>query len=370
MSNPLFKSYIGKSISYLGGKSIDEIETKADKIYKLSSNENPIGASPAAVAAIREELSGLHLYPDRTDKKLCAALAEYYEHQLGANHFFAANSGSESLEYIIRAFMGEGTECICSTPGFSLYENLVKWVGGKSVVVPLIGENFQLDVDGIINSITPQTRLIFLTSPNNPTGSYIKKEELTYILDHIPEHVVVVYDEVYYLFTDAPDYSTAMPFVKAGKRVIGLNSFSKSFGLAGLRLGYFYTTPELISYIRGMTRPFLLNSLSLNAGIAALKDRAFIEKAVSVTVQGREYISRVLTEIGIQHWPSQGNFVLVKPPMPADEFEALMLEQGIMVRPVGNFGADGCVRVTVGLPEANEAFVKAVKNTCGVLVPS
>ncbi|MEM6397162.1 MAG: histidinol-phosphate transaminase [Bacteroidota bacterium] len=368
MPNPLFKPYIGKSISYLGGKSLDEIQTKADKIYKLSSNENPIGASPAAIEAIKGELSGLHLYPDRTDKKLCAALADFYDQELSAEHFFAANSGSESLEYIIRAFMGEDMECIVSTPGFSLYENLVKWVGGKPIVVPLIGENFELDVDGILDSITPKTRLIFLTSPNNPTGSYIKKAELAYLLDRIPEHVVVVYDEVYYLFTDAPDYSTAMPFVKAGKQVIGLNSFSKSFGLAGLRLGYFYTTPGLVSYIRGMTRPFLLNSLSLNAGIAALQDDAFIKEAVAVTVKGREYISRELTDIGIQHWPSQGNFVLVKPPMPTDEFEALMLEQGIMVRPVGNFGAEGCVRITVGIPEANEAFVQAVKAVCAVNV--
>ncbi|MEL6394258.1 MAG: histidinol-phosphate transaminase, partial [Bacteroidota bacterium] len=303
-----------------------------------------------------------------TDKKLCAALADYYDNQLSAEHFFAANSGSESLEYIIRAFMGEGTECICSTPGFSLYENLVKWVGGTSVIVPLIGENHQLDVEGILNSITPKTRLIFLTSPNNPTGSYIKKDELAYILDRIPEHVVVVYDEVYYLFTDAPDYSTAMPFVKAGKQVIGLNSFSKSFGLAGLRLGYFYTNPELVSYIRGMTRPFLLNTLSLNAAIAALQDDDFIEEAVTVTKQGRAYISSELSEMGIKHWPSQGNFVLVEPPMPPAEFEAQMLEQGIMVRPVGNFGAEGCVRVTVGMPEANEAFVEAVRKVCGVMV--
>lgn len=359
-SNPLFKEYIGTDISYLGGKSLDEVATKVEKIYKLSSNENPIGASPLAVKAIEEQAKNLYLYPDRTDQKLCAALADFYDHRLGADHYFAANSGSESLEYIIRAFMGEGTECIFSTPGFSLYENLVKWVGGSSVVVPLQGDKHELDCEAIINSITPKTRLIFITSPNNPTGSYVKKQELAYILERIPEHVVVVYDEVYYLFTDAPDYSTAMPFVEQGHQVIGLNSFSKSFGLAGLRLGYFYTSPKLVQYIRGMTRPFLLNALSIKAGIAALSDREFIKETVSVTIAGRAYLYQELEKLGVKYWKSQGNFVMIKPNMPGKELEEKLIGEGVMVRPVSNFGATGCVRITVGLPEANEAFIHAL----------
>ncbi|MEL6142994.1 MAG: aminotransferase class I/II-fold pyridoxal phosphate-dependent enzyme, partial [Bacteroidota bacterium] len=302
--NPLFKSYIGQDISYLGGKSIDEVTTQVDKVYKLSSNENPIGASPLAVKAIKEQAESLYLYPDRTDKKLCIALADYYEQILGPEHFFAANSGSESLEYIIRAFMGEGTECIFSTPGFSLYENLVNWVGGRSVVVPLIGDNHELDVNAILNSVNAKTRLIFITSPNNPTGSYVKSHELAYILDRVPDHVVVVYDEVYHLFADAPDYTTAMPFVAAQKQVIGLNSFSKSFGLAGLRLGYFYTTPKLIRYIRGMTRPFLLNTLALKAGVAALSDHSFIADTVAITKNGREFLYKELEQLQIKYWKS------------------------------------------------------------------
>lgn len=363
ISNPLFKSYLGKSPAYLGGKSVHEIKSKAEKIHKLSSNENAVGPSPKAVEAIKAYADGLHIYPDRTDRRLIEALTRYYDNELSEINFFAANSGSECLEYIIRAFMGEGNECITCDPSFGLYKLLVKWVGGKTINVPLVGENFDLDVEGVLARITDQTRLIFVTSPNNPTGTYTKRQHLEQLLAKLPKHVVLVYDEVYYLYSDAEDYSIAMPYVKAGHQIIGLNSFSKSYGLAGLRLGYFYSTPELTEYVRGMTRPFLINALSLQAGVAALSDTSYLKEVVDLVQEGKAYLYPELDKLPVKYWKTQGNFIMIKSAMPAVQLEEkLIYEAGVMVRPVGNFGADEyCFRVTIGTMEANEAFIRGLK---------
>ncbi len=361
-SNPLFKPYIGKSVTYIGGKAAHEVKTKAGKIYKLSSNENPIGASPKAVEAIQKVVEELYIYPDRTDRRLCEALSSYYDSSLSPEHFFSANSGSECLEYIIRAFMGEGLECIISSPTFPVYKSFAKWTGGKHINVPLIGDEFRLDIGGIADAINEKTRLIFVTSPNNPTGTYIRKRELKLLLDSIPDHVIVILDEVYYLFADANSFTTAECYVKGGHRIIGLNSFSKSFGLAGLRLGYFYSTAEIVNYIRGMTRPFLINKLAIEAGIAALSDDDFVTKTVETVKKGRAFLYKELDQLGMKYWKSEGNFTMMKPEMEDKIFEEKMIEKGIMVRRVGNFGASGCVRVTVGNQEANEAFIQALES--------
>jgi len=353
----IYKSYLKVDNPYKGGKTLAEIKSQSQKMYKLSSNENPIGASPKAIAAVQAAAHDLHRYPDRTDARLRTALAEYYKNELKEDQFVVANSGSETLELIIRGFMSEGHECIISNPTFLVYQMFAKWQGATIHNVPLLAPDFKVDVESILAKINNNTRLVFLTSPNNPTGSYIPKAVLDDLIDRLPSHIILVLDEVYWHFADATDFSTALPYVKAGKQVIGINSFSKTYGLAAMRIGYFYTTEKIADYIHQICKPFILNKLSLEAGIAALGDSEFIKATVELVQTERTYMQTELEKIGVHYWPSQGNFILTKPPIAEKEFESRMLDQGVMVRPVSAFGAPGCVRITLGDREANVIFL-------------
>jgi histidinol-phosphate aminotransferase len=359
--NPLFKDSLKPSKLYIGGKSLNDVDAGGKTIYKLSSNENPLGASPMALAAIRENVDKIGLYPDNNDGRLRVALQAFYENEVMAEQFITGNSGSEVLEFIIRGFLDRNTEYIVTNPMFKPYQMFSDKMGAKMVDVPLLSPNYELDVDALLGSITDKTRLIFLTSPNNPTGTYIPKETLDKVVEYLPEHVVLVLDEVYYLFADANDYTTALPYVQSGKQVIGLNSFSKSFGMAGMRLGYAYTTPKLAEYIQCLYKPFMINRLGLEGAIAALSDHDFLKESVDLVQTGRAYLYGELDKLGVQYWKGQGNFILFKPKMNDKEFEAAILKEGIMVRPSASFGAPGCIRVSIGTQAGNEAFIAGLK---------
>ena len=357
----IFKPYLLGNAGYKGGKTLNEINTKAKKIYKLSSNENLLGTSPKAKKAIRQSIQGINQYPERTTAPLQNALSKYYQEKLSPDHFIAGNSGSEVIEHIIRAFLGEGLECIVSNPCFMPYVMFSEWQGAIIKDVPLIGPSYKLDVKGILNAINTNTRLIFLTSPNNPTGTYIPKDDIEELLANVPGHVVVVMDEVYFHFATAKDYTTALPYVNSGKKVIAVNSFSKTYGLASMRAGYGYSTPEIAGYVRRLSRPFLINKLAMNGAIAALEDIDFVRRTVDLVVNEKERLYPKLDSIGVTYWKSQANFIMIKPEMGEFEFEEQMLREGIMVRPVGSFGAPGCVRVTIGTKAANNAYIKALR---------
>ena len=348
---------------YVGGMTRDEVKQKIGdkKLYKLSSNENLLGPSPKALQAIRDNVHLIGEYPDRSDGRLREALSSYYDGQLSQEQFFCGNSGSEVLEFICRAFLQPGLEYIVSNPCFKPYQMFSDKLGAKIVDVPLISEdNYRLDVDGILQAITKETRLIFLTSPNNPTATYIPRADIVRLLGAIPDHVVVVYDEVYARYADADDYAEASEFVNEGYPVIGLNSFSKLFGLAGLRLGYAYSTPAIAEYIRRLYKPFILSTLTLEAGIAALADTDFLRDTTALVKSERPRIEARLSTLGMEYWPSQANFIQIRPATDANEMAEALLRQGIMVRPVAGFGSPGCLRVTIGTVEANDAFLSAL----------
>ncbi len=355
-----FKSFLPKKAAYKGGKS-KPTPTNGQKIYKLSSNENMLGSSPKALAAIQAQVATLNEYPDYNDGKFRAALEKFYEGKLQANQFITNNSGVANIELITRAFLEKGSECIFSNPAFGPYRGFPKKVGAKSIDIPLIGENFQLDVEGILNAINEKTSLVFVTNPNNPTGTHLPKTQIDALIEGLPGHVVLLYDEVYYQYVDAEDYVRALPYVQAGKNVIGINSFSKAYGLAGLRVGYAYSTPKISAYLQQYRRPFMINSLSMSAAIAALEDTEFIQQTVELIHQEKPYLYAELNQLGVKYWKTQANFLLIKPDMETDVFEAKMLEAGIMVRQAASFGAPGCVRVTIGTREANAAFVAALQ---------
>ena len=354
----LIKPYLTGIQGYKGGSARQS--GKDQKIYKLSSNENPIGPSPKAIEAMMAASADLHIYPDNTPDRLYQALSKFYQ-VLSPDAFVAGNSGSEMIELLMTAFVNVGDEVIVSNPCFLPYQMFSEWRGAKTVDIPLLSPDYRLDVMGILDAINDKTKLIFITTPNNPTGTYIPKQTMDALIQQVPEHVIVVVDEVYYRFADAEDYCTALPYVREGKNVIGVNSFSKSYGLAGLRLGYMYARPDIAAYVRGVIRPFIINSPGLAAAIGALQDDAWVEEVAGLVRNQKRRLYKILEDLDIHYWKSEANFILIKPEMGEIPFVQALMEQGIMARSVASFGAPGCVRISIGDEEATDALIQSLK---------
>lgn len=363
ISQHVFKSELKNIEAYLGGKGRPtEISTR---IHKLSSNENLFGTSPYAQEAIRQEIQSLQEYPPQTDEVLRQDLSLYYGHQLSPDQFISGNGGAAILAMIVEAFLDKETSCIVCNPCFLPYIQFAQKAGAQVIDIPLVGDHYDLDLDRILESIDDTTRIIWLCSPNNPTGTIIPRSQLETLLESIPDHVVVVYDEVYWQYAEADDYARGLPYVLRGDNVIAINSFSKAYGMAGLRVGYAYTTLEIAAYINNAKMPFMLNTLSMVAARAALKDTAFLGDTVVRTLRNKRDLCAALDLYGISYTPSEANFVLIDPEMPSHEFESRLASQGVMVRPADAFGAPGKVRVTIGTSANNEAFLIACKTVMG-----
>lgn len=354
-----FKNYILEDSTYKGG-SKKIVLPAGSKVHKLSSNENPLGYSPKVKEALNDSLKDLSMYPDNTDIRLRQALVNDFKGVLSADNFITANGGSEIIDLISKAFLNEGDEVIVSQPCFLPYTAFTRWMGAKAINVPMSAA-YDYNLDDILDAITPRTKLVFLASPNNPSGNYIPLKDLRAFVERLPAHVLLVLDEVYRHFAEAEDYTSALPFVLEGKNVIAINSFSKTYGLAGLRIGYCYAPLEITEYIRKICKPFLLSSLALEGAIAALRDTDFIERTVNMVKKERKYVLKGLDALKINHWPTQGNFVMIDPPVPDLEFVSFLEQRGIMVRPVGNFGAPGKVRISFGTREANKALLSVLE---------
>jgi histidinol-phosphate aminotransferase len=263
---------------------------------------------------------------------------------------------------IASSLLSPGDEAIICPPTFPVYEWSIKRVGATLVQVPLLAD-FSLDVAGVLAAVTPRTRLLYLCSPNNPTGSIVTQAELDALMAQLPEEVVVVSDEVYHHFNTAADYADSYRYVRDGRNLIILHSFSKVFGLAGLRLGYAVTTPQLADYLGRARLPFHLSSLVLAAGSAALAERDYIETSVELTIGERQRLFEALqTMPHLTVYPSQANFVLVKPTADAAQLFQNLEQPGIMVRPMEGFYLPGYLRVRIGLQEENVRFFAAVRD--------
>ena len=354
-----FKKYILEDSTYKGGgKKI--VMPDGITVHKLSSNENPLGYSPKVKEALKGTLDDLSMYPDNTDIRLREALVQDFDGVLHSDNFISANSGSEIIDMISKAFLNEDDEIIVSQPCFLPYTAFTRWMGAKAINVPMTAD-FNYNLEGILGAITDKTKLIFLASPNNPSGNYIPLKDLRQFIERLPQHVLLVLDEVYRHFAEAEDYTSALPFVLESKNVIAINSFSKTYGLAGLRVGYSYAPLQISNYMRKICKPFLLSSLALEGAIAALEDRDFVKKTVTLVKNERKFVLKGLAALQIKYWPTQGNFVMIDPPIPDTEFVSFLEQRGIMVRPVSNFGAPGKVRISFGVREANKAFLAALE---------
>jgi histidinol-phosphate aminotransferase len=359
-----FNPYISAAPIYVGGASIESIKNEygLEDVIKLASNESPLGPSPRAIESMYQAAAGLNRYPPMGDESLRAALAEMVGRGTTPDHFVTGNGGCDILSMLAAGFMQAGEACIICRPTFPVYEITARRVGAELVYVDL-GENFAYDVEGILDAVTEQTRLIYICSPNNPTGSTITAAQMEILVNNVPDHALIVADEVYYHFATVDDFPDTLQYVLQEKNVVILHSFSKAYSLAGLRLGYAIAPPEIARYLSRARESFHLNQMVFAAGLAALADQDHLQKTIDLTLSGRAWLFEKLTGLGLPVWPSQSNFILFKPPFPAAMVSERLLQRGVIVRPMTQFYLPTHLRVTVGFPEENERFITALQES-------
>jgi histidinol-phosphate aminotransferase len=342
---------------YQPGKPIEELERELGiaGAVKLASNESPLGPSPRAVAAIEAALRGIHRYPDGASFELRRKLAARLEVD-PAQLVFGAGA-DEILELLAKVLLGPGDECVFAWPSFAMYPIVVKGMGATPVAVPL-DRGLVHDLPALAGAVTPRTRLVFVCNPNNPTGTSVGAADFDRFLAALPDDVVVAIDEAYRDFARRPDFPDALAWVRRRPGTVAMRTFSKAYGLAGLRIGYGVADPELAGYLQRARHPFNVNRLAEVAAVAALDDRDYTERLARINAEGIEYLTRELRALGAEVWPTDANFVLAR--IGADVYPRL-LRQGVIVRPLAAFGMPEHVRITVGLPEENERLIKALR---------
>jgi histidinol-phosphate aminotransferase len=355
---------LAASPNYVGGRAIEPIQKKygLEDVIKLASNESMLPPSPQAIEAMQQVLVGLNRYPlAMGDGELRLALAETIGQATSPENFVTGNGGCDILAMVATGFLNPGDECIICRPTFPIYDLTARRRGAKVVYVDLDPDHFSYDVEAILGAITAETRLVYLCTPNNPTGTLLTAEQMETLVNNIPPHVILVSDEVYYHFVTAAEFPNTLKYVQQGKNVVILHSFSKVFGLAGLRLGYAITPPEIAGYLSRLRNPYHLNKLTMTGAMAALADQAYIQKTIELTVSGRTWLYEQMRLMDVQVWPGQANFLLFKPSLEAASVVERLERRGIIVRPLDNFYLPGYLRVTVGLPEENERFITTLR---------
>jgi histidinol-phosphate aminotransferase len=349
--------YIRTLVPYTPGKPIEEVEREygiANSV-KLASNENPLGPAPKALEAIRAKLGQLHLYPDGDCFYLKQGLAEKLGVQPEAIIF--GNGSNEIIELAARTFMRAGDEAVMARQAFIVYKLIVQAVGGIAREIPL--RDFTHDLDAIAEAVSSKTRMIFLANPNNPTGTIYRRAEWERLLDRLPEEVLVIADEAYFEYVRDPDYPDSLRYHDRGKTILTLRTFSKLYGLAGLRIGYGVAPRDVVAVMQRVRQPFNVNAVAQWAALAALDDQDHVRNSLAVNRQGMEFLNAELDKLGLPYVPSQGNFILVRVGNGNDVFQRLLV-QGVIVRPMAAYEFPEYVRVTVGTMEENRRFIEAL----------
>lgn len=359
-------SYVRAIAPYIAGKPISEVarEFGLDEatIVKLASNENPLGMPESAQRAMTQAASELGRYPDANAFELKGALAERYG--VPADWITLGNGSNDILEIAAHAFVERGQSIVYAQYSFAVYALATQGVGARAIVVPAV--EYGHDLDAMLAAITDDTRLVFVANPNNPTGTFIEGPKLEAFLDKVPSHVVVVLDEAYTEYLPAEKRYDSIAWVRRYPNLLVSRTFSKAFGLAGLRVGFAIGQPELTDLLNRLRQPFNVNTLAQAAAIAALNDTAFLEKSAALNAQGYRLLTAAFDKLGLEYVPSDGNFVLVRvgsDDAAGNRVNLELLKQGVIVRPVGNYGLPQWLRITIGLPAENEAFLAALEKT-------
>ncbi|MHC1748824.1 MAG: histidinol-phosphate transaminase [Cellulosilyticaceae bacterium] len=352
-----YRSEINNMMPYIPGKPIDDVKRELGLKYvvKLASNENPMGASPKVKEALVNHFEELAYYPDGNATLLKENVASFYN-VAPESLLFGAGS-DEILGMIAQVFLKPGEVLLTSEKSFPRYDSAALVMGGKIVKAPMT--NYTYDLVAIANAITPETKVIVLANPNNPTGTYFTQDELTTLLTKVPEHILVVLDEAYIEYVDAKDYPDSLPLLATYKNLMLLRTFSKAYGLASLRVGFAIADPEIISLLNRIRNPFNVNALAQVGAIAALNDQAFVNSALQINYSAKHFMYNVLEEMNIPYLKTQANFVMFECPCKAKVvFEKLQFK-GYIVRP--GFGMPNHIRVTLGTMEQMIGFSKALK---------
>ena len=347
---------------YVPGKPIEEVQREygLTDIIKLASNENPLGPSPKVLAALQAALPDLHLYPDAQAYALGRAIAA--RHGVSPEMVRVGNGADGLIRELCVSYLEDDDEVLTSMSSFPVYDISTAVMRARLVKTPL--RDLRFDLEALAAAITDRTRLIFLCNPNNPTGTIVTAGEVAEFMRRVPETAIVVFDEAYHEFVDSPDYPEGLAYVKEGRRnVVVLRTFSKAYGIAGIRLGYGIAHPDLLAPLRAATESFPVNRLAQVAGLAALEDDEFMARTAAMNAAGRAQLYREFDRLGLAYAPSHTNFILVHVGPDAKAIFQGLLARGVIVRPCTGYDLPEHLRVSIGTEAQNARFIAALAET-------
>lgn len=353
---------------YLPGKPIGELQRELglSEIIKLASNENPLGASPLAAAAARDAISDINLYPDDIGFSLRNALAKRYD--ISADSITLGSGSSDVIDMVARSFLGPGRNAVFSEFSFAMYPIYTQACGAESKVAAALtpgDPNMQYghDLDAMAAAVDENTRVVFIANPNNPTGTWLNDEALESFLNQLPTDIIVVLDEAYTEYVEEEAYPNGLDWLTKFPNLIVTRTFSKIYGLAGLRVGYGISSPELAALINRVRHPFNVNSAALAAAEASLDDHDFIERSVASNRQGMQQLAKGFLDLGLLTIPSVANFICVELPEGAGQVYTALLKKGVIVRPLTNYRMPQHLRITIGSEDDNQLLLKALASS-------
>lgn len=361
MNGPRRRTCLELIKPYEPGKPSEEVECEPGltDVVMLASNENPLGPSPAALEAIKEQLGRIHCYPDGNCSRLRANLAEKYK--LDPENVIIGNGTDELLTLIALAYINPGDEAVMVQPTFSEYEFAMRLMGGIPRPVRLAGDEFRYDLDALAAAVNERTRLVFICSPNNPTGTIVQREDLDKFLATLPSGILVVLDLAYAEYVASSSHPDGLEYIKNGRPILVLRTFSKIYGLAGLRIGYAMAPAAVIADLNRIREPYNVNSLAQAAAIAALKDREHLARSRALVEKGRRQLAAGLARMGLKAVPTEANFCFVDLKTDSKRICKALLRRGLIVRSGDVFGYPTYIRVTCGTEEQNNRFLNALE---------
>lgn len=354
---------------YVPGKPISELEREMgiSNIIKLASNENPLGASPLAMAAMAETLKEIELYPDGNGFELKKALAA--KHNVDMDCITLGNGSNDVLVLLAEAFLSPDLNAIYSQYSFAVYPIAVQAVGAVHKQIPALSWETDSplghDLDSMLAAIDDNTRLIFIANPNNPTGNHLSEKELKGFVNKVPDDVIVIVDEAYLEYSDLEQQVDASKWLKNSPNLVVTRTFSKAYGLAGLRVGYALSNPEITNIINRIRQPFNVNSLAMVAAQSAIGDIEFLERSLLENSAGMKILENTCANLGLRYVPSKGNFLLIDFEKDVSGIYMDLLKNGIITRPVANYGLTNCLRITIGTQAQMQRLNKTMEKICG-----
>lgn len=344
---------------YIPGKPIEEVkrELGIEDVIKMASNENPLGPSPKAVEAIQGMLPMLHFYPDSNCFYLKQRLAAFLK--VAENQLLIGNGSDEILRLIAETFLSSGDNVIIAQPTFSEYAFTTTIMGAECQYVPL--KEFKHDLNAILAAVSENTKIVYLCNPNNPTGTIVSREEVDEFMARIPQDILVIFDEAYFEYVESPDFVSGLEYVKQGRNVAVLHTFSKIYGLAALRIGYGVSTPQIVAAVERVADPFNVNTLAQVGAQAALDDEKHVRSSQENNSAGKQYIYAELERMGLYYIPTEANFIFLDTGRNCQDVFGKLLQRGVIVRTGDAFGHPDFIRVTIGTPPENQRFIRGLR---------